>query len=373
MTQHTIPFMRLDRQFVAHRQEFLDAMLPVLEGGAVLQGPAVVQFEQALTTTVGLSHAITCGSGTDAMILGLAALGLREGSRIAVPSLTFVATGSPVLHVRCTPVFVDCDPETGLADEQAMLDLIERRAVDAIIVVHLYGQLANLDRVAPAARQAGIVLIEDAAQALGAMRHGKTFGRHGQFSTVSFDPMKVVGAFGSGGAVLTDDADFAERVRQFRYHGHDGKGRYVVPGFNSQLPTVQAAALSVKVRLMAQWQARRARIAAIFDAKMAQVPGARRMRTLAGNEHNCHKFVLWADRRKAVQEGLAAAGVQTKVHYDLPLHRQPLFAAYAASVACPHADAAAEHVLSLPMYPELTDAETEYIADRTRTVLEAIG
>lgn len=372
MTKLSIPFMRLDRQFAAHRQEFLDAMMPVLESGAVLQGPAVAQFEHALASVTGFAHAITCGSGTDAMIIGLAALGLQEGSRIAVPALTFVATGSPVLHARCVPVFVDCDPETGLADEETLLDLIERRAVDAIIVVHLYGQLVSLDRIGPAARRAGIVLIEDAAQALGATRNGVTFGRYGQFSAVSFDPMKVVGAFGSGGAMLTDDADFAMRARQFRYHGHDGKGRYIVPGFNSQLATVQAAALSVKLKLMAEWQARRGQIAAIFDGKLAQAPNAWRIRTLPGNGHNFHKYVLRMHSRKHVQEGLAVVGIQTKVHYDVPLHLQPLFSG-GASVSCPHAESAAGSFLSLPMYAELTDGEAEYIADRTRTILESLG
>lgn len=367
----TIPFMRLDRQFSAYRQEFLDVMLPVLESGVVLQGSITAQFERSLASKVGLEHAISCGSGTDAMIIGLAALGLRKGSRIAVPAFTFVATAAPVLHAGCVPIFVDCDTETGLADEHKLLELIETRAVDAIIVVHLYGQLANLDRIGPAAKRAGIVIIEDAAQALGATRNGMTFGGHSKFSTVSFDPMKVVGAFGSGGALLTADADFANLLRRLRYHGHDGKGRYLVAGFNSQLANVQAAALTVKLGLMAKWQARRAQIAAIFDEKLMQAPHSRRMRTLPENGHNWHKYVLWIDRRASVQSGLAADGIQTKVHYDIPLHRQPLFADVAKLTSCPNAETAAKHVLSLPMYPELTDAEAEYVAVKTRAMLEA--
>jgi dTDP-4-amino-4,6-dideoxygalactose transaminase len=364
--------MRLDRQFAAHREMFAAAMLPVLESGAVLQGPAVAEFEHALARKVGLDHAVSCGSGTDALILGLKALGLPEQSRIAVPALTFVATGSPILHARCVPVFVDCNPETGLADEAILLDLIARRAVEAVIVVHLYGQLMDLDRISAAAKQTGVVLIEDAAQALGAMRNGASFGRKAHLSIVSFDPMKVVGAFGSGGAVLTNDAELAGRVRQLRYHGQDASGRYVLPGFNSQLPTVQAAALGVKLELMEQWQSRRAEIAAIFDCKLCQAPGARRMRTLSGNVHNWHKYVLWVDRRDPLRSKLQLARIQTKIHYERPLHWCDLFAAYADGVRCPNAEATAAHVLSLPMYPELTNEEAERIADVTRAALESL-
>jgi dTDP-4-amino-4,6-dideoxygalactose transaminase len=139
------------------------------------------------------------------------------------------------------------------------------------------------------------------------------------------------------------------------------------------LASVQAAALTAKLELMMEWQKRREQIAAIFEVRLAQAPHARRMLTLAGNQHNFHKYVLWAENRKALKDGLAAAGVQTKTHYDIPLHRQPLFSAYAGLAFCPSAEAAAEHVLSLPMYPELTDEEAEYIAERARAVLEAIG
>jgi len=372
-TPEQIPFLRLDRQFAEHRDAFMAAMLPVFESGAVLQGPPVAAFENALAKTLSANHAVAVGSGTDAMILSLMALGLPEGSRVAVPALTFVASASAILHNRCVPVFVDCDPHTGLAREGILLDLIARRSVDAIIVVHLYGQLQDLDAVGPAAKAAGIVIVEDAAQAIGATRHGVPVGRAGAITAISFDPMKVIGAFGSGGAVITNDAELAARVRQLRYHGHDGKGNYLRPGFNCQMHSLQAALLAVKLGQMQAWQTRRTVIAAIFDEHLRQVPGARRLATLSGNIHNHHKYVLWIDRREELRTALAGKGIQTKVHYEVPLHRQPLFAAWAASPACPEAEAAAAHVLSLPMYPELTDDEARRIALAARTALETLA
>jgi len=366
-----IPFMRLDRQFAAHRTEFLSAMLPVLESGAVLQGPPVAAFEAKLAAMLGARHAVAVGSGTDAMLLAMHALDLPEGSRVAVPAVTFIASAAPILHARCRPVFVDSDPQTGLADEAALLDLVERRAVDAVIVVHLFGQLQNLDRIAPAAREHGIPIIEDSAQALGALRHGAAPGRAGLCAAISFDPMKVIGAFGSGGALITDDDDVARVARQLRYHGDDGKAHYVRPGFNCQMHSLQAAALSVKLDQVHTWQSRRRAIASVLDDALAGTPGLRRMATLPGNLHNDHKYVVWVDDdRDALRRALADNGVQTKVHYEHPLHRQPLFADFTNGTSCPNADAVSAHVLSLPMYPELIDDEVCYVA---RAVRQSLG
>lgn len=358
-----IPFMRLDRQFAAHHSRFMAAMMPVLESGAVLKGPPVEVFEAKLASMLGAKHAIAVSSGTDAMLLAILALDLPAGSRVAVPALTFIASAAPILHAHCQPVFVDCELQTGLANEEQIISLVERRAVDAVIIVHLYGQLQDMDRIAPAARANGVSIIEDAAQALGALRHGLPAGKAGLCSAISFDPMKVIGAFGCGGAVITNDDDVAETIRQLRYHGDDGTSRYVRPGFNAQMHGVQAAMLSVKLDLMPEWQDRRRVIANALDNALQGIPGLRRMATLPGNIHNDHKYVLWVENREPLRAALADAGVQTKVHYGPPLHRQPLFAAFAEGCDCPDAEAIAAHALSLPMYPELTDGEVSYIAE----------
>lgn len=358
-----IPFMRLDRQFATHRSRFMAAMMPILESGAVLKGPPVAEFEAKLSSMLGAKHAIAVSSGTDAMLLAILALELPAGSRVAVPALTFIASAAPILHAHCQPVFVDCEPQTGLANEEQLLSLIERRAVEAVIIVHLYGQLQDLDRIAPAARANGICIIEDAAQALGALRHDLPPGTAGLCTAISFDPMKVVGAFGCGGAVITNDDHVAETIRQLRYHGDDGTFHYVRPGFNAQMHGVQAAMLSVKLDLMPELQDRRRVIANAFDDALQGVAGLHRMSTLEGNLHNDHKYVLWVENREPLRAALADAGIQTKVHYEPPLHRQPLFATFTDGFDCPNAEEISAHALSLPMYPELTDEEVLYIAE----------
>jgi dTDP-4-amino-4,6-dideoxygalactose transaminase len=364
--------MRTDRQFAHHRDKILSAILPILECGTVLQGSPVLEFEGRIATTTGIPHVISCSSGTDALILAMTALELPEGSRVAVPAFTFVATASPVLHARCVPVFVDCDENSGMPNEDLLVELIERREIDAIVIVHLYGQLMKAERLALAARKAVIPVIEDAAQALGALRNGKTFGQVGKVSTLSFDPMKVLGALGSGGAVLTHDDALATRIRQLRLHGYDGRGSFLAPGFNSQLPTIQAAALLAKSELLEEWQERRAEIAAIYDAALPNSDSVERIPTLSGNVHNWHKYVLRLKTRDQVLRRLSSHGIQCKIHYEIPLHRQPLFQKYAQGVQCKNSEMTASQVLSLPIYPELTDQELTRITNALRQVFSEV-
>ena len=339
----------------------------VLASGQVLQGPVVNRLEQRLCKSLDLEHCVTLGSGTDAVSFAIAALGLPEGSRIAAPTMTFVASASGIVHNRCIPVFVDVDPETMLMDEMALLDLIARRAVDAIVVVHLYGQLQNLDSVGRAAEEAGIPIIEDAAQALGATRHGKAPGRYGVATCVSFDPTKVIGAFGSGGALLTDDGGIAESVRRLRYHGHDGKGRYLLAGFNSQMHSIQAALLDVKFDHWKEWQSQRRTVAERFIHGLSNIGEVTLLKTLPGNVHNYHKFVFHAEKRDGLSSHLAELGIQTKIHYPVPLHQQPEFHSLIGTVRLPRAEAAARSILSLPIYPELTEDEIERVVAGIRS------
>jgi dTDP-4-amino-4,6-dideoxygalactose transaminase len=365
-SRETIPFMRLDRQFAAHRESFLQAAETVMAGGQVLQGPAVRELEERLCGVFGAAHCVALGSGTDAVTFAIAALGLPEGSRIAAPAMTFVASASGILHNRCVPVFVDVDPATMLMDEAMLGDLIDRRVVDAVVVVHLYGQMQNLDEIGPAAAAAGIPIIEDAAQALGSTRHGVAPGRHAAATCLSFDPTKVVGAYGSGGALLTDDEALAAFVRRMRYHGHDGHGQYQFAGYNSQLQSLQAALLNVKLAHLEAWQERRIAIAQQYLAGLTGLNGVSPMETLPGNDHNYHKFVLTVQDREALIAHLKDLGIQTKVHYPVPLHKQPLFRRVIGDIRLPKVEAAAERILSLPMYPEMTDVEVVRIVEGLR-------
>jgi dTDP-4-amino-4,6-dideoxygalactose transaminase len=224
-----IPFMRLDRQFESIRSQIMAAVTPVLETGNVLQSKEVVTFEQRVAGLCGTKYAIAVNSGTDALIFALMALGLPRGSRIGVTTMSFVASASAIVNAGHTPVFFDIVPDTMLMDVEAAVAAIAARQIDAVLAVHLYGQSLDIETLRAAADARGIPLIEDAAQALGSLRNGKPVGGDGLAGCLSFDPTKVIGAYGSGGAVITNDEAFAKQIRLLRYHGHAGEQRYVVP------------------------------------------------------------------------------------------------------------------------------------------------
>ena len=358
-----IPFMRIDRQFAALREEALPKIMTVFETGRVLQSPEIEGLERRLAELHGLEHGVALNSGTDALTLAIAALKLPKGSAVAVPAMTFIASASAIVHNDCRPVFIDVDPETMLMDTRDVIALIRSGAVQALVAVHLYGQLLELDELAEVAARHGVAIIEDCAQALGATRFGKWPGRHGKVTCLSFDPTKVIGAAGSGGALLTNDDEVARIGRRLRYHGHAGNRVYDMVGYNWQMDSIQAAVIDVKLNHLDAWQARRAEIARAFASGIGDRSDIRFMKTLDGNVHNHHKFVLDVKRRDALRKHLADRGVQTSVHYSLPLHRQPCFASFAAGVWLPRVERMAERILSLPMYAELNAEETRYITD----------
>ncbi len=362
-----IPFMRIDRQFATLRAEVMPRVEAILESGRVLQSPDIVKLEQRLAGLHGLSDGVATNSGTDALMFAIAGLGLPPGSRIAVTSMTFIASASAIVHNGCIPVFVNVNPETMLMDAAQTLDLIRARRVTAVVLVHLYGQLLELDEIAREARAHGVKLVEDAAQAIGATRHGKPPGAHADVTCLSFDPTKVVGACGSGGALVTSEKIIADKARLLRYHGHAGNRVYTVPGYNCQMDSLQAAIIDAKLDHVDEWQARRAEIARAFDAGLAGLSGIARVVTLPGNVHNHHKYVLHAERRDELVKHLAERGVQTSIHYSLPLHRQPCFAPFSEGVSLPKVEAAAADIVSLPMYAELTDDEVSHIVGATRS------
>jgi dTDP-4-amino-4,6-dideoxygalactose transaminase len=367
-----IPFMRLDRQYAEHKEEFLAAILPVLEHGRVLQAQEVSELEARMAAFFGLPHGVAVGSGTDALILALKALGLKPGGRVAVTDLSFVASASAIVLAGGVPVFVDVDPKYGLAREDVLLDLVQRKAVDGVIAVHLYGQMAELAEIHAEARRQDVFVIEDAAQALGATRNGVAPGRFSDLTCVSFDPTKVIGAHGSGGLILAHDPAHAERLRRLRYHGHAGKRVYSEIGHNTQLPTVQAALISMKMNHEEAWRLRRQAIAAEYSRACADSGLLAAPQVRPGNTHIFHKYVLSAGvHRDALAAHLKERGVATSVHYSLPLHEQPCFAGHHETAGGRDGDLPATRklvaeILSLPIYPELTDAEVAHIGDALR-------
>jgi dTDP-4-amino-4,6-dideoxygalactose transaminase len=356
-----IPFMRIDRQFASIREEVMPRVMKVLETGRVLQSEEISTLETRLAALHGKKHGVATNSGTDALILAISALGLPEGSRIGVTSMSFIASASAIVLSRCRPVFVDVDPETMLMRTDQVLDLVRARRIDALIAVHLYGQMLELEEIAREAAERGVPIVEDAAQAIGSTRHGRPPGAHGEATCLSFDPTKVIGACGSGGAIVTDRDDIARKARMLRYHGHAGNRVYELPGYNCQMDSLQAAIIDAKLEHLGSWQERRTAIAKRYAGGLSATPRVRGLRTEDGNVHNHHKFVLHVEDRAALVRHLEAKGVQTSVHYTLPLHRQPCFAGVTEAVSLPAVERAAETILSLPMYAELTDEEADFV------------
>jgi UDP-2-acetamido-2-deoxy-ribo-hexuluronate aminotransferase len=358
VTAAPLPFFAAEREWAALGDELLDAMGAALAGGRSLQGEAVGVFESELATWTGRRHAVAVGSGTDALTFALVAGGVGPGDDVLVPAFSFIASASCVLRAGARPVFVDVD-EDGLLD----LDDAAARATPrtrALVAVQLFGQMLDPAALEAFAAGRGLLLVEDAAQALGATHAERRCGAVGHTSACSFDPTKTLASPGSGGALLCDDEELAERARRLRWHGRDARGRFATLGHNSQLPTAAAAALRVKLRHQDGWARRRRAIASRYTAAIAGVPVAP-PRVRRGGSHIFHKYVVRARDRDGLREHLRAAGVPTLVHYTSGLHREPVFAACQPG-ACPAADRLAGEVCSLPIHPFLDDVEVERVA-----------
>jgi len=363
-----IPFFAGAREMAAHGDGYLAAIGAALVSGRALQGPQVAELEARLAGACGRAHAVTVGSGTDALFFALAAHGIGPGDEVLVPAFSFIATASCIVRAGARPVFVDVD-DAGLLDLESAAAACGTRA-RALIAVQLYGQMLDPAALEAFARERELVLVEDAAQAFGAATGKRRAGSVGRVSCLSFDPTKTVSAPGSGGAVLCDDDALAERLRRLRWHGRDAAGAFAELGYNSQLPTAAAAVLLRKLELDAEWTRRRREVAAHYDAALDGTP-ARAVGVLPGRSHVFHKYVLRvpAAAREGVRAALAAQGVTTLVHYAVPLPRQPLFGADGAAAAVPGAETLAGEVLSLPIHAFLADDEVARVTTALRSAL----
>ncbi len=357
--------MRLDRQFEQHRETILGLCEQVFSHGQVLQGPEVAALEDQLCAVMGTNHAIAVGSGTDALYFALISAGIGAGDRVAVPAMTFIATASPVIRAGAVPVFVDTGSDYQ-PDAAKTIELVESGSVDAVVTAHLYGQLFDISPLAEACKNANVALIEDAAQAIGATFNGSAPGAHSAAASLSFDPMKIAGALGSGGAIVTNDGDIAERVGRLRYHGRDDSRVYRELGYNSQIASIQAAIVSFKLDHMDEWTNRRQQIAHRYTAVLDEISSVSPPRELPGSHHVFHKYVLTAgDDRNRLRSHLADAGIGTMIHYASPLHTEPVFSKYIGpDDKFPEAERLSREALSLPIYPELDDSEVDYVCDQ---------
>jgi dTDP-4-amino-4,6-dideoxygalactose transaminase len=363
-----IPHVDLVRQHAALRDELLAAMTRVLDSSRFVLGGEGEALERELAAMAGVRHAVGVASGTDALRLSLAALGIGPGDEVITSAFSFVASGSTIVMAGATPVFVDIDPETYALDVAAAERAVTART-RAIIPVHLYGHPAPMDAVTALARAHRLAVIEDAAQAIGASWQGRAVGGWGDTTCLSFYPTKNLGACGDGGMVLTDRDDLAERLRRLRHHGDGGRYRHLELGYCSRLDELQAAILRVKLRRLHEWTEAKRRLAARYDRLLGGLPlGLPIVRP--GARHVYHLYTVRHPQRDALAKSLADLGVGTAVHYPVPVPGQPMFGG-PDERRWPEAWRAAREVLALPCFAELADDEQDRVAAAVRRALSA--
>jgi dTDP-4-amino-4,6-dideoxygalactose transaminase len=348
-----VPQLDLGAQYAAIGGEIRAAVEKVLASQQFILGREGAAFEQEIAKLCGVAHGIGVASGTDALILALRACGVQPGDEVLLPAFTFVATGSAISALGAKPVFADIRPETYNVDHAEL----ERRVTPrtrAIVVVHLYGLPVDMDPILAFAKARGLPVIEDNAQALGASYKGVRTGALGDAACFSFYPTKNLGACGDAGLVTTNSAELAARIRTLRNHGQSGKYLSTEPGWNSRLDEIQAAILRVKLRHLSNWQRARQANAAEYTRLLNQIPGVMPPAAPEGFEHVFHQYTIRIERRDALQQFLSERKIGSTVYYPYPLHLQPLYASLGHKPGdFPHAERAAQEVLSLPMYPEL--------------------
>ncbi len=359
---NSIPLVDLGAQHAAVAEEVAAGWREVLARTAFIGGPQVAAFEREYAEFIQVPHCVAMANGTDAIEIALRALGIAVGDECILPANTFIATAEAVSRAGATPVLVDCaDDDTYLIDNDAVEAAVTPRT-RAIIPVHLYGQAARVERLAPLAGRMSLWLVEDAAQAQGARRNGTSAGALGDAAATSFYPGKNLGAYGDAGAALTSSADVAARMRMIRDHGSARKYEHDVVGVNSRLDTLQAVVLSAKLRRLAGWNAARRAAAARYDELLSGCDAVVRPRTLDGNEHVWHLYTVRVPERDRVLKELHAAGIGAGIHYPVPIHLTAAFAPLGYSQgAFPVAERTARELLSLPLFPEITTAQQERV------------
>ncbi|HVN51318.1 MAG TPA: DegT/DnrJ/EryC1/StrS family aminotransferase [Acidimicrobiales bacterium] len=360
-----VPFLDLSRLHESIRPELDAAFDRVVKGSSFIGGDEVAAFEAAFAEAHDLPAAVGCGSGTDALALALRALGLRDGDEVVVPSMTFVATAEAVVHAGGVPVVADVSPDTLLLDEESV-DAVRTDRTRAVIPVHLYGHVVPFDTIR-GWRDSGLLVLEDAAQAHVATWEGELVGHAGHAVCFSFYPGKNLGALGDAGMVLSTAPEVVERARILANHGRRSKYLHDELGWCSRLDGLQAALLNVKLSHLPAWTAARQAVAARYAELLPDGP---LVPWTAGAVH--HLLVARVARRDAVQAALRADGIGTGVHYPASLAQQPWLASLGGR-ATPHADRAADEVLSLPMDPLMTGAEVEAVVEALVRALAATG
>ena len=360
MADVKVPYLDLKAQYRSIKPEIDAAIARVLESCQFVLGPEVAAFERDFAAYCGASECIALNSGTSALHLALLAAGVGPGDEVITVPFTFVASVAAVLYTGARPVLVDIDPRSFNMDPAAIESAITPRT-KAILPVHLYGQTADMDPILEVARRHGLIVIEDAAQAHGAKYKGRPAGSIGDIACFSFYPGKNLGAYGEGGAVTTNNSEYAHPIRMLREWGQDRKYHHVLRGFNFRMEGFQGAVLGVKLRHLDGWTEARRAVARQYNELLSgcdvQVPVE-----MPYARHVYHVYTLRSSDRDGLQAALAAEGIQTGIHYPVPAHLQPAYAdlGYGRG-SFPQSEKAANEVLSLPLFPEMTDAQIQAV------------
>jgi dTDP-4-amino-4,6-dideoxygalactose transaminase len=375
MANIKVPYLDLKAQYRSIKTEIDAAIARILDSCQFVLGAEVAGFEEDFAAYCGTAECIALNSGTSALHLALLAAGVGPGDEVITVPFTFVASVAAVTYAGARPVLVDIDPRSFTLDPSAIEAAITPRT-KAILPVHLYGQSADMDPIMEVARRHGLVVIEDAAQAHGAKYKGRAVGGIGDMACFSFYPGKNLGAYGEGGAVTTNNTDYARTIRMLRDWGQDRKYHHVLRGFNYRMEGFQGAILRVKLRHLERWTEARRAVVRLYNQLLAD-SAVETPKEMPWARHVYHVYTLRTDDRDSLQASLQAGGIQTGIHYPVPVHLQPAYAdlGYGRS-DFPRSEAAAEQVLSLPLYPELspqavaevTGAVKKAVANRTQAV-----
>jgi len=363
-----VPYFDLKVQYAGVREEILAALDRVGKRAGFILGQEVEEFEKEFAAYCGVKHCVALNSGTSALHLALLAAGVKPGEEVITTSNSFIATAEAISYTGAKPVFVDIDPSTANIDAKQITRALTSRT-RAILPVHVYGLPAEMDPILEIAKTRNLAVIEDACQAHGARCHGRRVGSMGKAGAFSFYPTKNLGGYGEGGALTTNDDEVAALARMLRSHGEVRRYAHDHIGYNYRMDGFQGAILRIKLKQLDQWNARRKEIAEIYRRILA---GARLELQDGGprDERVYHLFVVYVEGRDTVRAKLEERGVQTAIHYPLPIHLQKAyqFLGYPTG-SLPHAERACERVIAMPLYPELTDAQVTYAAETLREIV----
>lgn len=363
----SVPYLDLKAQYRSIKSEIHAAVSSVLESSQFVLGAEVAAFEQEFAKYCGAAHCVAVNSGTSALHLALLAAGVGPGDEVITVPFTFVASIAAILYTGARPVLVDIDPGSFNINPAAFEAAITPQT-KATLPIHLYGQSAEMDPILEIARKHRLAVIEDAAQAHGAKYKNRTAGTLGDIGCFSFYPTKNLGAYGEGGAVTTNDPDYAKKIRLLRDWGQDSKYHHLLRGFNYRMEGLQGAILRVKLRHLEQWTEARRAIAAQYNQRLAN-RGITLPREMPWARHVYHVYSLRTPDRDSFRAALQAHGIQTSIHYAIPVHLQPAYAELGyGRGSFPESEAAANEVVALPIYPELTESQVDLVCETVRKV-----